>query len=320
METRANYVLIGAFVFIAAAALMLFTVWVSGGSLSREYATYDVVFEGPVNGLTEGGEVRFNGIKVGEVQRLSLDRQDPNRVIARIRVDAQTPVRTDSVAQLDFLGITGVTFIQIRAGSPEAPMVPQSAMGEAPPVILTERTALDELFSGGQDMLTVMGETINRVNEALSEENVASITATLNNVEIITAKLAQDDGVMDAAAGALRSVDKAAVALAAAATSIDGAAGTIDAGFGDLSADARVLLDDLGPAMADMRKALAGLNGTITTFNRDVTPSAARAMEQFSQAAIDLRSTMLRLQGLVGEIEQDPSRFVYRQPLPVEGN
>ena len=120
METKANYVLIGAFVLLAAAALMLFTLWIAGTPLNRDYSTYDVVFEGPVNGLTEGGEVRFNGIKVGEVTRLSLDRQDPNRVIARIRVDAETPVRTDSVAQLDFLGITGVTFIQILAGTPEA--------------------------------------------------------------------------------------------------------------------------------------------------------------------------------------------------------
>lgn len=318
METRANYVLIGAFVFIAAAALMLFTVWVSGGSLSREYDHYDVVFEGPVNGLTEGGEVRFNGIKVGEVQRLSLDRQDPNRVIARIRVDAQTPVRTDSVAQLDLLGITGVTFIQIRAGSPDLPLVAPE-MGEVP-VILTERTALDELFSGGRDLVTVLGETIDRVETALSEENVASITATLNNVEIISAKLAENDGVLDAAADALRSVDKAAVALAAAATSIDAAATTFDSGFGELSADAQVMLDDVGPALADLRKALAGVNNTISQFNRDVTPSAAIAMEQFGQAAIDLRATMLRLQSLAGDIEQDPSRFVYRQPLPVEGN
>ncbi|NJO35004.1 MAG: MCE family protein [Rhodospirillales bacterium] len=80
--------LIGAFVLLGAAALMLFTLWIAGTPLNRDYSTYDVVFEGPVNGLIEGGEVRFNGIKVGEVQRLSLDRQDPNRVIARIRVDA----------------------------------------------------------------------------------------------------------------------------------------------------------------------------------------------------------------------------------------
>ncbi len=317
METRANYVLIGAFVFIAAAALMLFTVWVSGGALNREYATYDVVFEGPVNGLTEGGEVRFNGIKVGEVQRLSLDRQDPNRVIARIRVDAQTPVRTDSVAQLDFLGITGVTFIQIRAGSPQMPLV-EAEMGEVP-VIRTERTALDELFSGGRDLLTVLGETINRVDDALSDENIASLTATMNNIEAITAKLAAQEGVIDNAASALKSIDKAAVALASAATSIESAASTFDSGFGELSTEALAALEDVRPAFAELRQAVANVNGTVQQINREVTPSAGRAMEQFSQAAMDLRMTMIRLQSVMNEIEQDPSRFVYRQPLPVEG-
>jgi ABC-type transporter Mla subunit MlaD len=67
METKANYVLIGAFVLLAAGALALFTLWIAGNPLNRSYSDYDVIFEGPVNGLTEGGEVRFNGIKVGEV-------------------------------------------------------------------------------------------------------------------------------------------------------------------------------------------------------------------------------------------------------------
>src|SRR5262245_35167313 len=188
METRANYVLIGAFVLLAAAAMMLFTLWIAGTPLNKDYSRYDVVFEGPVNGLTEGGEVRFNGIKVGEVTRLSLDRQDPNRVIARIRVDAQTPVRTDSVAQLNFLGITGVTFIQILAGSPDKPLLVSDDF-KAPPVIRTERTALDEFFQGGQDLLTVTGDTINRMNAALSDENVAHVTAILANLDAATGKI-----------------------------------------------------------------------------------------------------------------------------------
>jgi phospholipid/cholesterol/gamma-HCH transport system substrate-binding protein len=227
METRANYVLIGAFVLLGAAALMLFTLWIAGTPLNRDYSTYDVVFEGPVNGLIEGGEVRFNGIKVGEVSRLSLDRQDPNRVIARIRVDADTPVRTDSVAELNFLGITGVTFIQIRAGSPDQPLlIPEDF--QPPPVIKTERTALDELFQGGQDLLTVTGETINRVNEALSDENVAHVTAILANVELASDKIAKDGGLIDSANKALRSLDKAATSIETAGNSVNSLVGGID--------------------------------------------------------------------------------------------
>ncbi len=317
METRANYVLIGAFVLLAAAALALFTLWIAGTPLNRNYSTFDVVFEGPVNGLIEGGEVRFNGIKVGEVQRLSLDRQDPNRVIARINVFAETPVRTDSVAELNFLGITGVTFIQIRAGSPEQPLL-VSEQFQPPPVIKTERTALDSLFQGGQDLLTVTGDTINKINDAVSEENVAHVNAILSNLDIISAKLAKDGGAIDSATSAFKSVDKAATALASAAATVDEVAKSFGGDTSTLVADASGILKDIGPAVVEVRQSMANINGAVKQINSDLTPTAGRALEQLSLAAVDLSTLMGRLQGLLGEIEQDPSRFVYRQPQPVD--
>jgi phospholipid/cholesterol/gamma-HCH transport system substrate-binding protein len=314
METRANYVLIGAFVLVAAAALALFTLWIAGTPLNRDYSTYDVVFEGPVNGLTEGGEVRFNGIKVGEVSRLQLDRQDPNRVIARIRVFAETPVRTDSVAEMNFLGITGVTFIQIRAGSPDQPLLVSEDF-RPPPVIRTERTALDELFQGGQDLLTVTGDTINRLNEALSEENVAHVTRILENVEAVTEKLAKNGGAIDSATSALKSIDKAATVIASAGETIDGLA---KGDAAELIATANDALKDIGPAVNDIRKAMANINGAVGQINTNLTPTANRALEQLSLAAVDLSTLMAQIQGLMQQIEQNPSQFVYRQPQPVE--
>ena len=317
METRANYVLIGAFVLVGAAALMLFTLWIAGTPLNQNYSTYDVVFEGPVNGLIEGGEVRFNGIKVGEVTNLSLDRQDPNRVIARIRVDADTPVRTDSVAELNFLGITGVTFIQIRAGSPDQPLLKPEDF-QPPPVIKTERTALDELFQGGQDLLTVTGETINQLNAALSEENVAHFTAILANLETASEKIAADGGLIDSAQSALKSLDKAAVAIETAANSVNSTVDAVDDDVKQLVADANDLVAALQPAAANVSQTIENINGAVTQLNKDLTPSAGRALEQISSAAVDIRAMMVRIQSLLGEIEQDPSRFVYRQPLPTE--
>lgn len=313
METRANYVLIGAFVLMGAIALLLFAVWIAGSPFNRSFNTYDVVFTGPVNGLSEGGEVRFNGIKVGEVSRLSLDREDPNRVIARVRVDAETPVRTDSVAQLDFLGITGVTFIQIRAGSADRPLL-RSEEFEDPPIIMTERTALDELFSGGQDLMSVTGDTLNNFNTLLSDENVAALTGILANLETITGKLAADDGVVDRAANAVASFDDAAQALATAAVSVDVAARDVSA----VASGAQPAIDDLGPAMADARGALADLAEVAASLESSLAPTAGSALEQFSLAAADLRVLMGRLNGLVGEVEQDPSRFLVRVPQPVE--
>ncbi|MBC7769231.1 MAG: MCE family protein, partial [Phycisphaerales bacterium] len=120
METKANYVFIGAATIAGAVLIMLFAMWITGGELRRGYNEYDVVFDDPVRGLTEGGEVRFNGIKVGEVDALRIDPDNTNRVIARIRVSTDVPVKTDSTAQLEPIGLTGVTLIQLSPGGAEA--------------------------------------------------------------------------------------------------------------------------------------------------------------------------------------------------------
>ncbi len=88
METKANYILLGAATLIGAVLIMLFAMWMANSEFRRGYNEYDIVFNDPVRGLAEGGEVRFNGIKVGEVQTLRIDPQNTSRVIARVRISA----------------------------------------------------------------------------------------------------------------------------------------------------------------------------------------------------------------------------------------
>ena len=124
MERRANYALVGICTLGLFVALLAFAVWLSGYSFAKHYDVYDVVFIGPVRGISEGGEVSFNGIKVGEVTKLELDPADPNRVIARIRVSggkSTVPGRVDSYAILEPQGITGVT--SFSSGLPGEPPV-----------------------------------------------------------------------------------------------------------------------------------------------------------------------------------------------------
>ena len=316
METKANYVLIGAFVLLAAGALALFTLWIAGNPFSRSYKDYDVIFNGPVNGLSEGGEVRFNGIKVGEVTTLRLDRMDPNRVIAHVRVEAQTPVRTDSVAQLNFMGITGVTFIQILAGDPNAPLL-TAANGETPQ-IPTSRTLVDELFQGGQDLLGVSGDTIKKVNEMLSEENLQHLTSTLANLDRAVAKIAEDDGIIDEATKALANINTAAAALSTAAGSVDTAATSFSKDFNTLTTDVSGVVAKLDPTLDEARVAMANVNTTVEQLNTSLAPAATRALRQVGNTAADFQAMMTRLKTLLAQVEQDPSRFVYQQPQPVE--
>lgn len=316
METKANYVLIGAFVLLAAGALALFTLWIAGNPLNRSYSDYDVIFEGPVNGLSEGGEVRFNGIKVGEVTTLRLDRDNPNNVIAHIRIESQTPVRTDSIAQLNFQGITGVTFIQILAGNPESALL--ISQDGIVPRIRTSRTLVDELFQGGQDLLGVSGDTIKRLNDMLSEENLNHFSSALKSLDIAAAKIAADDGMLDKANAALVQLAPTIAALEAAATSIESAATSISSDVSTLSAEATAALDKVEPLLDQARMTLAGLGLAVDQVNTQLTPQASRALRQVGNTAQDVQSIIIQLQSLIAQIEQDPSRFIYQQPQPVE--
>ena len=126
MEPRANYALIGAFVIFAAVALMGFTLWLGQNQFRQSFDEYDIVFEGPVT-LEEGASVRYIGIKVGEVRWVRIDRSDPSKVRTRIRIDSETPVKVDSTANIDFAGITGITFVQINAGKATSPPLDDEA-------------------------------------------------------------------------------------------------------------------------------------------------------------------------------------------------
>jgi phospholipid/cholesterol/gamma-HCH transport system substrate-binding protein len=199
------------------------------------------------------------------VTTLRLDRQDPNRVIAHIRVETQTPVRTDSVAQLNFQGITGVTFIQILAGDPSAPLL-ASVNGETPQ-IPTSRTLVDELFSGGQDLLSVSGDTIRKVNEMLSEENLLHLTSTLASIDTAISKVAKDGGIIDEAALAMKNINTAIVALETAAITFDQAASSLASDFSTLSTDASATLKKLDPTLDEAREAMRNVNETVAAIN-----------------------------------------------------
>src|SRR3981189_214647 len=116
METRAPFVLIGAFVLAAIAAVFGFVYWLNNTGGLGPRATYHVQFEGSVPGLMVGAAVLFNGIRVGEVTDLGLAADNPRRVNATISVSSTTPVRSDTKAGLEFQGLTGVPVVALEGG------------------------------------------------------------------------------------------------------------------------------------------------------------------------------------------------------------
>jgi len=281
METKAHFVLLGAAAIIGVVLIMVFAVWLADSQFRRGFDEYDVVFDDPVRGLAEGGEVRFNGIKVGEVQTLRIDAENTNRVIARIRVSSAIPVRQDSTAQLEPIGLTGVTLIQLSAGSPTAALVPQNPFG-APPRIQGSGSQIDIIVERGQDVVMRASEAMAAVRDLLTDENIARVGRIIEDLEAVSDRLAAQGSVID-------SSSEAAVALGDAATSI---AALADQMRGDL--------DTLDVALADVETV-----GEI---------AANRTLPEITMAAEDIRRASSALSRLAEQWEENPSLLTPTAP------
>ena len=316
METRANYAVIGAFVIIATLAVASFVLWLGQSQFKRDYKAYDIVFEGPVS-LEDGSAVRYIGIKVGEVSTVRIDRADPSKVRARIRIDRETPVKTDSTASIQLAGITGVTFVQISAGTPTARLL-EARPGEPVPVIRAEKTQLDQIVSGGAQVLGQVNDTMTRVKKLLTDENIDSINTSLKNIETITSKLAVDDGLIDQANGTMKDISRASDEFATAANSFGSLSANADKELTSISGGLDELLTEIRDVVASANAIMVQGTETVSVVNNLLEGPATGVVEDSRLAAQDLRILISRMDRLTRDLEQNPQSMLVGEPVPYE--
>ncbi|MBN9043206.1 MAG: hypothetical protein BGP05_04450 [Rhizobiales bacterium 62-47] len=182
METRAPFVMIGAFVLAAIAAVFGFVYWLHNTGGIGPRTSYHIQFEGSVPGLLVGAAVLFNGIRVGEVTELSLVPDQPRRVDATIAVASPTPVRADTKVGLEFQGLTGVPVVALEGGQ-------QFSASGTVPTLIAEAGA-------GQSMTQAARDALRRVDTVLAE-NAEPLKTTIANLQIFSDGLARNTSKLD---------------------------------------------------------------------------------------------------------------------------
>ncbi len=182
METRAPFVVVGAFVLATIFAVFGFVYWLHNTGGLGPRTIYHVQFDGSVPGLLIGAGVLFNGIRVGEVTDLALAPDSPRRVNATISVASTTPVRPDTKVGLEFQGLTGVPVIALEGGTLPANSGPV-------PTLIAEPGA-------GQSMTQAARDALRKVDTVLSE-NSEPLKKTIANLQTFTDGLARNTGKLD---------------------------------------------------------------------------------------------------------------------------
>lgn len=184
MEKRANYTLVGITMIILVIVLIALILWLSLGWNRQTYQTYLVYMDQAVTGLKQQSAVQFNGVAVGSVDKIQLNPHNPQQVKLYLKIIQGTPISTSTVATLAAQGITGISYVALSAKTADAPVLKPEPGGDYAviPSAPSFFVQLDSLLTATSDSMQAL----------LSQQNLQNLNKTLNNLQAISEKLANN--------------------------------------------------------------------------------------------------------------------------------
>jgi phospholipid/cholesterol/gamma-HCH transport system substrate-binding protein len=312
LEIRASYVLVGAVVLALLAGLAAFSLWLVEAGVDRDVARYEIAFAGSVSGLQEGGQVLYRGIPVGRVGNIRIDPGNVETVLVTVEVDRETPIKADTIATLEFQGLTGIAYVQLRGGTQASARLDPNA--RTPPRIASHRSALERVFESTPELLARTVAVVDRLSLLLTDENMESLAGILRNVETVTATLAdrsaEVDEVLSGAANMTGVIQGTAAEIRQLATDLRQLTGRLDQQVEGVSTDLGDTLTDLRGAASSTAGAAGRLEQMLGELEEPVDDFAATGLYEFTQLIGETRLLVAALSRITKEFERDPAGFL----------
>jgi phospholipid/cholesterol/gamma-HCH transport system substrate-binding protein len=270
METRREQALVGLFVIVATAVLIA-TVFGITGAFGRTAKSFHAYFPF-AGGLEVGSTVRYaGGPKVGRVEKLRINPQDPANIEITLAVQTDLPVKTDSHVRIMSMSPLGDNHLEIVPGSPQAALAKDGATLPADRYLdlnaITER--INDLAPEAQQLLHTLNDratelkvTVARVNDLLNDQNRSNLSGTL----------AQTHQMLAENRPAIKST------------------------LGHLNTSS----EKLGPLLDDLRKTSAEANKTLD----HVDGLIGENREDVRKAVVELRKSLTNVTDLTWRIDQ----------------
>jgi phospholipid/cholesterol/gamma-HCH transport system substrate-binding protein len=312
VEIRASYVIVGAVVLALLAGLAAFSLWLVDAGVDRDVARFEVAFAGSVSGLQEGGQVLYRGIPVGRVGDIRIDPDDVETVLVTVEVERATPIKADTVATLEFQGLTGIAYVQLRGGTQASARLDPNA--RTPPRIASRRSALERVFESTPELLARTVAVVDRLSLLLTDENMASLAGILRNVETVTATLAERSAEVDAVlAGAAEmsgEIQGTAAELRQLATDLRHLTGRLDQQIDGVGGALGDTFSELRGAASSTAGAAGRLEQILGELEQPVDDFAATGLYEFTQLIGETRLLVAALSRITKEFERDPAGFL----------
>ena len=303
MEREANYVAVGAFILLVMAMAVAFVLWYTDANDQRDYDVYEIYFTGSVSGLDRGSPVRYLGVDVGRVRRLSIDRRDASRIVAVVEIDQEAPISSATRASLGLQGVTGLLYVDLK----EVPNVNKAvplAMGERYPVIESIASNFDVFLSSLPELMGRANELLARIGRVFSDENLAGLSDTVKSLRAASVGLPQTSQnitkLVDEMRGTVKEINGAAVALRGISE--------------DARPEVKVALERLTETANNLAQASERMDRFTQKSEAQLGDFSEQGLFELERLVRETRSAAREFRDLSRSLRENPSQILYEPP------
>ena len=302
METRASYTIVGAFTLLTIVGILLFVLWAVKNE-KGDMRTYKVAFYQSVSGLSVGGGVQLEGVRVGQVTSIKVSPDDPGKVLVLISVAADAPIRQNSVATLEPQGVTGISVVAVSGGSKDSPLLTSVVGPGEIAEIPSTPSRLQQIMNSMPSILSHLDSTVERLNQLLAKENTERIGVLISSLAEISETIAQNKA----------SLAKGMAGFGDAGDSFAKSGKRLEA----LMTSAQNLVDkDLRGAARSIDSAARKTHEVVDKAEPGMLKFSRESVEEVHRLLVEARRLMTGLSRLAQKIESDPRRFLLGNSIP----
>ncbi|WP_159084781.1 MlaD family protein [Dongshaea marina] len=300
MNNNSRYIFVGFFIILATFVLIFIGFWLARGLQSVTYYTYVAVFHESVDGLNIGSDVKFNGVAIGKVRQIKLDRHNPSNVDVYLDIAEGSPITMATYATLVPQGITGLNYVGLQIDKDEAKGVLRPPSTEAPyPRIPTHPSLFNSVTSQVMDISKNIAKVTDQIGELVNEKNANNLQQILNNLADVTSAFSKSNQHI---AHSLASLDK----ILANVSANSGNMGQMMQNIGQTS-------KDIAKASQELTALSKSLNNTtVQGMNQTILPTLGQTLQR-------VNNTSRQLELLLETINNNPSALVRGQAPKAPG-
>ena len=195
MGSKTNYTGVGIAVLLLAFSGLMVFLWLSVGFDKKKYTLYHIYMNEAVYGLAVQSLVKFNGVDVGSIRNISIDKHNPQQVLILVKVDDLTPITTSTTAVIQSQGLTGLRYIELHAGNSGAELL-TAITGEDYPVIPSRPSLMLQLNTILSEVTDNFQQVTDAIGSVLDKDNVKAMKNSLRNIDRFTSVLSKQSKQM----------------------------------------------------------------------------------------------------------------------------